>query len=191
MPVQYVNRRGQMYYLHQGTTKTGKPKYFFSMKEEGHLAETIPDGFEIYENANAQVFLRRIQPKIITDDEIAVVKQGMEQYSELKYYQIDVKKNVIIIFTANQNVDMLSELVRRAPAAREVDAEKLLAQMTSYSPDLQFELVDRKKRLFMTQRFCYLGSVDDWITIGVPDTLPKLVKKYVKHLGQESFYSLY
>jgi hypothetical protein len=191
MSIQYVNRKGQTYFLHRGTTKTGKPRYFFSMKDEGNLAEAIPDGFEIYENANAQVFLRRIRPKIITDDEIAVVKQGMERYCKLKHYQIDVKKNVIIIFTANQDVDLLSELVSRAPAAKEMDAEKLLARIISYSPELQFELVDQKKRLFMTQRYCFLGSIDDWITIGVPDTLPKLVKKYVKHLGQESFYGLY
>ena len=27
--VQHVNRKGDRYYLHQGRTKTGKPKYFF------------------------------------------------------------------------------------------------------------------------------------------------------------------
>ena len=77
MPIQYTNRRSQTYYLHQGTTKTGKPKYYFSMKSEGTLADKIPDGFEIYENPNAQVFLRKIQPKIITDEEVALVEQGM------------------------------------------------------------------------------------------------------------------
>ena len=96
MPIQYENRKGQTYYLHQGTTKTGKPKYFFSMKSEGSLVDRIPDGFEIYENPDARVFLRRIRPQIITADEIRVVKQGMEQFSPVKYYQIDVKKNVII-----------------------------------------------------------------------------------------------
>ena len=65
MPITYTNAKEKMYYLHQGTTKTGKPKYYFSTKPEGTLAASIPDGFEIYENPNAQVFLRRIPPKII------------------------------------------------------------------------------------------------------------------------------
>ena len=69
MPITHTNAKGKTSYLHQGTTKTGKPTYHFSMQSEGTLAETIPAGFEIYENPNAQVFLRRIPPKIITDEE--------------------------------------------------------------------------------------------------------------------------
>ena len=47
------------YFLHEGRTKTGKPKYFFAKKREGKLASAIPDGFEIYESPNAQVTLAR------------------------------------------------------------------------------------------------------------------------------------
>jgi len=191
MPLQYVNRKGRTFYLHQGLTKTGKPKYFFSMKSEGPLVDNIPDGFEIYENPNAQVFLRKIQPKIISDEEVALVEQGMRQFSKVKYYQIDVKKNTIIIYEANQDVDMLAELLSSAPQVKTVDKKDLLGQLLSYSPMLQFVLVDEEKRKFVTQRYCFLGSIDDWIQIGKPDKLQNLVKKYVKHLGQESYYSLY
>ena len=31
---------------------------------------------------------------------------------------------------------------------------------------LQFVLTDKANRLFETQRYCFLGSIDDWITIG-------------------------
>src|ERR1700752_3044597 len=74
VPITHTNAKGKTYYLHQGTTKTGKPKYHFSMQSEGTLAKSIPAGFEIYENPNAQVFLRRIPPKIITDEERKVVE---------------------------------------------------------------------------------------------------------------------
>src|SRR5207253_845660 len=33
-----TNAKGETYYLHQGTTKTGKPKYYFSMESNGELA---------------------------------------------------------------------------------------------------------------------------------------------------------
>jgi hypothetical protein len=42
--IEYINRKCQKYYLHQGATKTGKPKYFFSMKNKGTSVKTVPDG---------------------------------------------------------------------------------------------------------------------------------------------------
>ena len=84
--------------LHQ----TGKPKYHFAMKSEGNLAASIPEGFEIYENPNAQVFLRCIPPKIITDEERQIVENGMRKYAGVKDYKIDVKDKAIIVYTAIQ-----------------------------------------------------------------------------------------
>lgn len=191
MAAEYINRKGQKYYLHQGTTKTGKPKYFFSMKSEGNLVKNIPDGFEIYENPNAQVFLRRTQPKIISDEEIATVDKGVKRFSSLQYYQIDVKKDTIYVYTPNQNVAGLSEIFSEFSFRKEIDVQNQLARSISYSPMLRFVLDNEQKRIFMTERFCFLGSVDDWIEIGEPDILKKLVEKYVKHLEKESFYELH
>ena len=80
MTATYTNRKGKTYYLHQGKTKLGNPKYFFALRDEGDLVEAIPPGYEVYENPNGQVFLRRIQTQIITDEEVAVVEAGMRQY---------------------------------------------------------------------------------------------------------------
>ena len=59
MPVTYVNRYLDTYYLHVGRTKTGKPKYWFSTKADGDLVEAIPEGYEVYENPDAQVYLQK------------------------------------------------------------------------------------------------------------------------------------
>ncbi len=48
MPVTHVNRKRDTYYLHAGTTKTGKPRYWFARSTEGNLVESIPEGYEIY-----------------------------------------------------------------------------------------------------------------------------------------------
>lgn len=53
MTVTHTNRRGKIYYLHQGTTKAGNPKYFFALRDEGNLVDTVPPGYDIYENPNA------------------------------------------------------------------------------------------------------------------------------------------
>jgi hypothetical protein len=191
MTVTHTNRKGKTYYLHQGTTKTGNPKYFFALRDEGVLVETIPSRYEIYENPNAQVFLRRIRPQFITDEEVAIVKSGMQQYCRLERFIIDVKKNTIIIYTPDQNVDLLVDTLDSLQSTRRTNAKAVVEKFLAYSPMLQFILVDKEQRLFETQRYCYLGSIDDWMTIGNVDVLPKLVKTYVKHLGEESYYELY
>jgi hypothetical protein len=95
MPITHVNAKGKTYYLHQGVTKTGKSKYHFAMKSEGTLADSIPEGFEIYENPNAQVFLRRIPPKIITDEERQLVEDGMRKYAGVQDYKIDGLDHIV------------------------------------------------------------------------------------------------
>jgi hypothetical protein len=192
MPITHTNAKEKVYYLHQGTTKTGKPKYYFSMKRGGTLADAIPEGYEIYENPNAQVFLRRIPPKIITDEEIAIAEAGMRQYTDLEYYKIDVKGNAIFVYTAVQDMDALMAIFEDSPASQveKVRIMKALHQGIQYTSDMQFELIDEKKRTFSTQRYCYIGSIDDWIYVGRSGKLPRLVKRYVKHLGKESFFEL-
>jgi hypothetical protein len=191
MVVEYMNRKCQKYYLHQGATKTGKPKYFFSMKNEGTLVKTIPDGYEIYENPNSQVFLQKIQPKLISDEEVAIVDRGMKEFCSLNYYKIDVKKDTIFIYTANQDEKSLVESLSGSRLTKEADIQKAINNTITYSTMLKFTLIDEERRTFITHRFCFLGSIDDWIDIGCPDTLQNLVQKYVKHLGHNSFYELH
>jgi hypothetical protein len=191
VPITHTNAKGKTYYLHQGATKTGKPKYHFSLQSEGPLAEAIPDGFEMYENPNAQVFLRRIPPKIITDEECQVVEDGMRKYAGVKDYKIDIKGNTIVIYTADQDVDALVHLFQDVGSMRdEAKIRSAIRREITYSPMLQFVLSDDKHRAFVAQRYCFRGSVDDWIDLG-HGLLATLVKKYVKHLGKESYFDLF
>jgi hypothetical protein len=193
VPVTHTNAKGQTFFLYQGTTKTGKPKYYFARQSAAPLARAIPAGYEIYENPNAQVFLRQIPPKIITDEERQIVEEGMRTYATVKDYKIDVKGNTILIHTAVQDIDALAGLCTDLypdPTAN-VDLMANLRNVVHYSPMLVFQLVDATRRTFQAQRYCFLGSVDDWIKIGKQGTLATLVKRYVKHLGQESYVALW
>jgi len=192
VPITCTNAKGKTYYLHQGTTKTGKPKYYFSMEREGQLAAAIPEGFEIYENPNAQVFLRRIPPQIITDEERQVVEDGMRKYAEVQDYKIDVKGHAIVVYTADQDIETLADVFKDmypGPSAN-TQLRTLLRQGIRYSPMLQFILEDAQRRTFVTQRYCFRGAIDDWIYLGTPGKLATLVKKYVRHLGKESYFDL-
>jgi hypothetical protein len=40
----------------------------------------VPEGFEIYENIGGQVFLRRKTPKLITDEELVMLREALKQH---------------------------------------------------------------------------------------------------------------
>lgn len=162
MPVKHVNRKRQTYFLHVGKTKTGKPKYFFSKDSEGTLLDAVPDGYEIYENLNAQVFLRKTMPQIITDEEVVAVQIGLRKLAPSESCIVGVKGPHIEVYQA---------------------------QGGHYHQMLRFTLVDDKARWFSVDRWCFRGSIDDWFPLG-DGYLPKLVEKYCGHLGKESFFEL-
>ena len=102
MPVTHVNRKRDTYYLHAGKTKTGKPRYWFSTKADGDLVESIPEGYEVYENPDSQVFLRKIVPQLVTPAEVAVVKHGLERYAPGQNCLVDVQGDQIVVHHAEQ-----------------------------------------------------------------------------------------
>ena len=164
MVVKHVNRKGQTFYLHETRTKTGKPKYFFSMKDQGQLAGSMPEGFEVYENPDAQVFFRKKLPRIITDHEVAVVREGLRKHAGGQLCMADVREKHIVIYHSRGG-DL-------------------------YQKVLRFTLVDEDRRTFAAERWCFLGSIDDWIPLSGGGDLAKLVQRYGPHIGKDSFYEL-
>lgn len=160
--LEYVNFKRDIYYLHEGTTKKGGAKYWFSKKLEGNLVAGLPNGYEIYEEPNGMVFLRKVQPKVISDNEIFTIENSIPKGLDTK---VDIKKNTIAIY--------LSE-----------------GRSTFYQALMRFILVDDETREFDAQRYCFRGSVDDWIWLDSSDDLQKLAVKCCVHLGKDSFYDL-
>jgi hypothetical protein len=195
MPVTYTNKGKITYYLHQGKTKTGKPKYYFSTKKKTDLlAEKVPDGFEVYEHpANAQVFLRKKQKQIITDIEQHLINKHLKKLKRPCRYIFDIKKEIITIFESYKDYNSLEEIIKRITFFEyrmEERINELLDQETQYRPMMRFILKDKQKRIFITERFCFKGSIDDWIIIGNPGSLGSLLKTYLTHLGKDTYYEL-
>jgi hypothetical protein len=191
MPVEYTNKKGKTYYLHQGMTKNQKVRFYFSRKTEGNLVDAMPDGYEVYENPNGGVYIRKARSRVISDDELAAVENEVRRFSHLRYCKVDVKKGIISIYTPKQNVDRLLDIIRSFSGADSVDVQRTIGQLVTYSPELRFVLVDKEKRLFQTQRYCYWGSIDDWINIGESGKMEDVVGRYVKYLETEAFFGLF
>ena len=188
--IEYINRRRKTYYLHEGKTKTGKPKYFFSMKTEGILVDSIPNGYEIYENPNAQVFLRKIPVQILFPEEIETVKICLQKYLKPIEFLLDVKGKSIIVYLGNQNFDNLMEIVSFSGDPDMSRKREALTFGLTYNPMMQFVLEDIETRSFTVERWCFRGFIDDWIPLDSSTDLQKLVQTYGAHLGKESFYDL-
>ena len=185
MPVTHVNRKRDTYYLHAGKTKTGKPRYWFSKKTEGDLVEAIPEGYEVYENPDAQVFLRKIVPQLVTPDEVAVVKEGLKRYAPGQNCLVDVQGDQIVIHHAER---ITLDLERFGFGLTELPTFN-----QRYMKVMRFTLVDEKHRTFRVQRWCFRGSIDRWIDLYESRSegkLSDLVKRFCPHIGQESFFEL-
>jgi len=200
MAIQYSNRVGKTYYLREGKAKTGKPRYFFSSQQngKGKAIDKIPEGYEIYEHPeNAQVFLRKKRPRLISDIEEQFVKTYLNTLTRSKRYRVDCKDEYITIYESNADTEilqgMLGDLLRDTPTRPGVNTDDAMTFLVNiadqhYTAMLRFGLDDKEKRTFNVERFCFRGSIDEWIYLAGPDDLRSIVEKYVKILGTDEFF---
>jgi len=113
------------------------------------------------------------------------------QQNHVEHFIVKVKKNVIVLYTPDQNVDLLVDTLSLLAGSQGTRVKAVLEKALTSSPMFQLVMTDKASRLFKTQRFCFLSSIDYWLTISNEDELPRLVKTFVKHLGKESFYDLH
>lgn len=186
--VTHKSRTGKTYYLHVGAKRGGGSQFYFSTKSTGNLADCVPDGFEIYESVNGQVFLRRQVPALITEEERACVERGIAALRRNSRFKVDVRADVLTIYeAAGRGAEWIEHLPSHlSEVAREIAAERT----AHYQAVLRFVLLDPSRRIFAPERYRFCGT-EGWINIGVPDTLTRLAAKYLKHLGRESIYELY
>ncbi len=188
MTLQHTNHKGVAYYLHKRTGKKSGSQYSFSRKEAGTPVKSIPKGYEIYENPNGRVFLRRIVPKKITQQEISVVENSIRQYAKLKDYKIDVKGKTITIYVPDLEIDELGACIDSFMPLDSSLLDKSLRNLLNYSLILRLVLTDEKKREFRVERAGFKD--DDWVLLDGSNDLQKLAKQYCRHLGKDSFYDL-
>lgn len=194
MPVTHTNRKGVTYYLHQGTTKKGKTRYFFSKEPTGRTVEQVPDGYEITESVNGIVSLSKTWGRAITAGEVQTVADIVAGYRRLEKYRVAAKRNTIEVYEPSGGVDA-EAIARGFQMSAAVVRERLRGlneRYTRYSPVMRFILQDEIKREFSVERWCYRGSVDGWLPVCSEGVRPlqKIARRCIPHLGKDSFYDL-
>ncbi|MCG1027276.1 hypothetical protein J5S49_03080 [Virgibacillus halodenitrificans] len=181
MTLSYTNFRGEAYYLHSSTTKKGNLTYHFSKKVKDNAIDQLPNGYEIYENPNGKVYLRKEQKQIVNEQEIQTIKESLKKHSPIKDIKLDVKKEYIYIYYANK------ELGEVLPFTDSHTQDKY----KQYETELRLELIDEDERCFVMERFCFLGDIDDWIDLEDSTDLEALLAKYAPHIGQETLFEFW
>jgi hypothetical protein len=195
MSLEYTNRKGDRYYVLQGRTKTGKPKYYCSRKSDGQRVEALPSNFEIYEHpVSALVSVRKVKPSRLLPAEAEFLKEQVRKLSGLEYFIVDHDADSLIVYVCDRAPDAVNDLLERlmGPLGDHAEANRQwIAAHAPYSPMFRFTLANEEERLFHLERWYYRGSIDDWIHIMVPPgPLDELAEEFLPHLGQESFFEL-
>jgi hypothetical protein len=195
MPVTYTNRKGITYTLCQGVTKTGKPRYTFVCDSEGkHVVEAIPDGYKISESVNGVVSLIKERPQKLLPEEIETVKTAVHCHPKARNYRVNVKHDRIEVYeSVRPDVDgLLSDLkeIGFLPRAKETDLRATLERRAQFTPVLRFILEDEGTRVYRAERWCYLGSIDDWIFI-TTGPVEQLARRMIPTLGTDEFFELF
>ncbi|HLF03565.1 MAG TPA: hypothetical protein VI547_16385, partial [Anaerolineales bacterium] len=117
MPITYANRKGRTYYLCQGVTKTGKPRYYFTAKADGNLVDKIPEGCTIHESVNGIVSLVKKRPMLLLEKEIHAVEIAIKKHPKAKNYRLSVKADRIELYehVGPNLTDLFTEFEKDGP----------------------------------------------------------------------------
>ena len=194
MAVKYTNGKGFTYFLNKGVTKTDKPRYYFACEQKGEPVDKIPAGYEIEESVNAIVSLVKLCPHLIRPEETESVKAALARHPKARNYRMAVKDKMIVIYELmGLDMDKMMELFEGFPVlpnARErLEEEK--ERHDQFAPVMRFILDDQERREYHAERWCYSGSIDDWIYASHSGRIDNLAKKLIPTLGTEEFFELY
>ena len=197
MTITYTNRKGRTYYLCQGVTKAGKPRYYFATEVKGDRVERIPEGYVISESVNGVVSLAKEHPSLILEREIAVVKEAVQKHPQAKNYRVSVKSDRIEIYehVGPDLNDLFDGLQKKLHLKLDANLKGCLQESErvhgQFTPVMRFIVADEQQRLFRAQRMCYRGSIDDWIDIGYGKSFDVMISRLIPKLGTDAFFELF
>ncbi len=198
MAYEHRNRRGDVYLLQAGRTRTGKARYYFGRQLTGTPIEEVPKGYEVFESPErGQVYLRKERATRIASVEREIVVEGIRRLAKVHHFIVDVEDDCLVVYLPTRNVEEVNKTVRflAGPDALlvprfQVARDRMLREC-DYEKVMRFRILDEEQRLFKVERWCYRSSIDGWLRLSDPAALSDLVAAYAKHLGEDSFYELF
>lgn len=197
MALEFKNRKGDSFYIKSRKTKKGNPAFFLTKKKDDKCLDIMPNGYEVFEKYDTGVlYVRKKKKSTFTKEEIALVEKELRSNKSLADYKLDVHGEEIKIYISeaggggggsSQLLKMLGGL-----GMSENKLKNTYEFLKKYEEQMRIiSSGDKESRLFQISRYCYRGSIDDWIPIGLDHDFEALIRKFLPHLGKESYYDLF
>jgi hypothetical protein len=177
----YENRLGDRYYLHQGATKTGKPRYFFAKTVREGALTAMPAGFEVSESANGVVSVRRQLPggPAIPDADLEVVRSVLAAHPRLRQCVARIQKRAIVVYEPVAGIAALDGL-----SSPRMDRVLNRGQV---QPVIKLE---RRGGEYAVFRMTYRGR-SGWSYCLATGKLQALATRYLRLIGTDDLYELF
>jgi len=192
MPYSYTNRQGKTHFFRAVPTKSGKYRYYVTTSDEyPNLIEDIPNGFEVAElPEEAKVVIRKIKQVYTTQEEKEIVYDAIEDFSAMKDFFIHAEGDYLSVYHSQFSSTGGQEQNLSRVEAIEYFGKNIERWMRFFTA-LRFQLVDKQKRLFQTERVVFLGFyAHDFHPVGEIGAIEYVAKKYGQHLGRDSFFDI-
>jgi hypothetical protein len=196
----HTSRNGVTFYLHQGTTKTGKPKYYVAKTVgPGALAE-MPAGFEFTESINGVVSIRRVDdsPRLITDYDVELVRNELAWHRHLRHYRVEATKVDIVIYEpagalwAKRRYQPVMRFLTFSDQAGDIviyEPAGALWAKRRYQPVMRFLTFSDQAGTYAVSRMTYRGE-GRWSYPLAHGSLARLARDFVPSIGTNHFFEL-
>jgi len=194
MPFTFKTTKGKTYYLKSRITKKGNTTYYLTQKKDGECLKEVPAGYEVFEKYDfGQAYIRKVKESHIEPAEIAAIEKELRQNESLHDFKLDICGDEIRIYTKEKGPTTEgSDLLKSFMATPQENLDAIRNRFVRYEERMRIILTQHKsEREFVFQRYCYRGSIDDWIVIDSGIDLEALAQKNLYHLGKESYYELF
>jgi hypothetical protein len=119
-----------------------------------------------------------------------LVESAVRRLAKVAQFIVDVEKDALVVYTCESgDAERFKELgnMMGLTASRMQNAIQDMICFSLYDKMMRFRLADAENRLFDVCRWCFSGSINDWIYVNGSQPLADLAEKYAGHLGRESF----
>jgi hypothetical protein len=192
--VTYTNRMGDIYYLHEGRTKTGKARYFVAKTPREGVLSTIPDGFEFSESINGVVSVRKIDLSAthLPEADEALARTEMVRHAHLHGHRIEIIKGEIVVFepAGGMSPDWTSKVTRplfMITEGPDVRGDRMRRRIR-YGPVMKFVPL-RERNEYSVYRMTYRGD-GGWSWPLASGSLHELLKRFLGRVGTNEFFEL-
>jgi len=191
---------GDTYYLHEGRTKTGKPRYFVARSIREGALTAMPAGFAFTESINAVVSVARktgpeLSPLPATDLELVQVE--LSRHEHLWGHKAAPFKGDIVVY---QPLGALAEAafsgfarsvwlgLEETPAYKQrlAEARQHVLSKAQFDPVFKFSPATEPAGIYIAWRMCYRGR-GGWLRLR-SGRLTVLAQRYIRLLGTDELF---